>query len=107
MTGTAARVENKHQWLRRIFIASNLTPDRRLKLTAAGSGDRIIQDPLVYFEPTCSVLVVLVGATEDKHKGDLVMSKTLVLAAVALAFSAASASAQAVYPGYGYAPGYR
>ena len=32
------------------------------------------------------------------------MSKALVLGAVALAFSAASASAQAVYPGSGYAP---
>src|SRR5215472_10566115 len=32
------------------------------------------------------------------------MSKTLVLGAAALALSAGAASAQAVYPGYGYAP---
>src|SRR5947207_14819813 len=32
------------------------------------------------------------------------MSKALVLAVAALAFSAASASDQCVYPGYGYAP---
>jgi hypothetical protein len=32
------------------------------------------------------------------------MNKALVLGAVALAFSAASASAQTVYPSYSYAP---
>jgi hypothetical protein len=34
------------------------------------------------------------------------MSKALVLGVAALALSAGAASAQVVYPGYGYAPSY-
>jgi hypothetical protein len=38
------------------------------------------------------------------RRGRLVMSKALVLGVAALALSAGAASAQVVYPGYGYAP---
>jgi hypothetical protein len=60
------------------------------------------QGPIVNLEPTCSVLVEYDG--RDTARGRLAMSKSLVLGAAALVFSAASVSAQ-VYstPDYGYA----
>jgi hypothetical protein len=51
---------------------------------------------------------VLVEGTDEilgtARQGRLVMSKVLVFGTAALALSAGAASAQGVYPGYGYAP---